>query len=391
MCSLLQHPTSHTLLTSPTPYQIGLVCVERISTAQVVVSQPHHAVPRWRCYWLLKTTQLCRTCVRQHAYPFKFDQTPQSTLSARKILCGQNVTNMVSCQRPTIACNCLTKGSYKTVTNPFGSRVTAYLPRKCPLIKNASFGDRLVEGISFLPTTTNRVFACIVSPRKPPPKWQKNDLVSGGHGQAGSCRGQWTGWIGSAPVQISGCGLHGALSWCGQGEGQSFLVSSWAHCFWQALWVHCTEMHTSRTPPTPCQSLTTTKTLCTHLVWRQKEVMTKMNMIGLEPRTVESQDNVSTNWAVRTIDFITLKCFWFLKSNHSKIQITSFCWERKNSVNAENNESLFTYYLNCVGKSNPVCLIQQLPLVIMLASYVQWLYFLIWSGKIDPFTFSHLC
>jgi hypothetical protein len=32
---------------------------------------------------------------------------------------------------------------------------------------------------------------------------------------------------------------------------------------------------------------------------------------------------------------------------------------------------LFTYYLNCVGKSNPVCLIQQLPLVILLASYVQ--------------------
>jgi len=32
---------------------------------------------------------------------------------------------------------------------------------------------------------------------------------------------------------------------------------------------------------------------------------------------------------------------------------------------------LFTYYLNCVGKSHPVCLIQQLPLVILLASYVQ--------------------
>jgi len=32
---------------------------------------------------------------------------------------------------------------------------------------------------------------------------------------------------------------------------------------------------------------------------------------------------------------------------------------------------LFTYYLNCVGKSDPVCLIRQLPLVILLASYVQ--------------------
>jgi len=26
--------------------------------------------------------------------------------------------------------------------------------------------------------------------KKTPPKWQKNDLVSGGHGQAGSWRGQ---------------------------------------------------------------------------------------------------------------------------------------------------------------------------------------------------------
>ena len=50
----------------------------------------------------------------------------------------------------------------------------------------------------------------------------------GRHGQTGSWRGQWTGWIGFAPVQISGCGLDGALSWCGQGEGQIFLVSSWA-------------------------------------------------------------------------------------------------------------------------------------------------------------------
>jgi len=30
---------------------------------------------------------------------------PQSTLRARKTLCGQNVTNMVNCQMPTIACN----------------------------------------------------------------------------------------------------------------------------------------------------------------------------------------------------------------------------------------------------------------------------------------------
>ena len=43
------------------------------------------------------------------------------------------------------------------------------------------------------------------------------------------------------------------------------------HCFWQALWVHCTEMHTSGTPPTPCLSLTTDESLCTHPAWRPKK------------------------------------------------------------------------------------------------------------------------
>ena len=38
-------------------------------------------------------------------------------------------------------------GSYKTVAIPFGSRVTGYLPRERPLVKNGSFGDRFVEGI----------------------------------------------------------------------------------------------------------------------------------------------------------------------------------------------------------------------------------------------------
>ena len=37
----------------------------------------------------------------------------------------------------------------------------------------------------------------------------------------------------------------------------AFSTSSKFHCFWQALWVHCTEIHTSGTPLTPCYSLTT--------------------------------------------------------------------------------------------------------------------------------------
>jgi len=42
---------------------------------------------------------------------------------------------------------------------------------------------------------------------------KRNDLVSGGHGRAGSLGGPWTGWISSAPEQISRCGLDGVLSW----------------------------------------------------------------------------------------------------------------------------------------------------------------------------------
>ena len=37
-------------------------------------------------------------------------------------------------------------GTYKTVAVPFGSRVIAQLPREHRLVKNGSFGDRLVEG-----------------------------------------------------------------------------------------------------------------------------------------------------------------------------------------------------------------------------------------------------
>jgi len=38
-------------------------------------------------------------------------------------------------------------GSYKTVAIPFVSRVTGYLPREHPLVKNGSCGDRFVESI----------------------------------------------------------------------------------------------------------------------------------------------------------------------------------------------------------------------------------------------------
>jgi len=75
------------------------------------------------------------------------------------------------------------------------------------------------------------------------------------------------------------------------------------HCFWQALWVHCTEMHTYRTPPTPCQSLTTTKTLCTHLVWRPKKSQRRVCMTGNRIQDFQVTRLMSVNCAERTLDF----------------------------------------------------------------------------------------
>jgi len=63
----------------------------------------------------------------------------------------------------------------------------------------------------------------------------------------------------------------------------------------------------------------------------QKKVRKKISTFGLEPRTIRNQDEVSANCAQRTIDFHKLSRFWPLRSNHFKIQITSFCCEREKS------------------------------------------------------------
>ena len=45
---------------------------------------------------------------------------------------------------------------------------------------------------------------------------------------------------------------------------------------------------------------------------------------------------------------------------------------------------LFTCYLNCMCKSNPVCLIQHCSMFFLLASYVQWIHFLVWAYENQP-------
>ena len=54
--------------------------------------------------------------------------------------------------------------------------------------------------------------------------------------------------------------------------------------------------------------------------------------------------------------------------------------ERKNSVTPKITNHLFTYYLNCTCKFYPVCLSQQWSVIFLLASYVQWHYFLVWGA-----------
>ena len=77
-------------------------------------------------------------------------KTPQSTLRARKKLCGFRVTERDKHGELSTANDRMQPafaGSYKTVSIPFGFRVTGHLPREHPLVKNGSFGDHFVQGI----------------------------------------------------------------------------------------------------------------------------------------------------------------------------------------------------------------------------------------------------
>ena len=82
--------------------------------------------------------------MRQRAYPFLARRhsrlyVKKNTLWAKRDEHG-DLSTANNRMQPAFA------GSYKTVAIPFGSRVTGYLPREHPLVKNGSFGDRFVEG-----------------------------------------------------------------------------------------------------------------------------------------------------------------------------------------------------------------------------------------------------
>jgi len=50
------------------------------------------------------------------------------------------------------------------------------------------------------------------------------------------------------------------------------------------------------------------------------------------------------------------------------------------AVTPKTTNHLFTCYLNRMCRSNPVCLIKQWSVIILLGSYVQWPHFFVWQN-----------
>ena len=71
--------------------------------------------------------------------------------------------------------------------------------------------------------------------------------------------------------------------------------------------------------------------------------------------------------------------FIYVKRRLFKLQITTRAENGKIQLTSKTTIHLFTYFLNCTCKSNPVCPSQQLSVIFLLAYYVQWHYFLVWA------------
>jgi len=110
----------------------------------------------------------------------------------------------------------------------------------------------------------------------------------------------------------------------------------------------------------------------------QKKITYRGLTPGVKPGSRMSTKHWSAIYAIRSI--VPTWSYWIRhqwrfieRSNHN------FCWERKNSVDTKNNESFIYMLLKLYCKSNPVWLIQQWSVIFLLASYVQWHYFLVWA------------
>jgi len=131
----------------------------------------------------------------------------------------------------------------------------------------------------------------------------------------------------------------------------------------------CTNL--GRLPPLVSHSLLLRHCVLTWYGGKKKKLLRKCASPGFESKSIRTQAKflppalrehlnsmgrtVSTQ---RTPINLNFKPHFFVKNG--KIQLMPKIMNH-----------LFMYYLNCVGKSNPVCLIQQIPLVILVAFYVQ--------------------
>ena len=92
---------------------------------------------------------------------------------------------------------------------------------------------------------------------------------------------------------------------------------------------------------------------------------------AFEPRTLSTKIHASTDRANRTV--INNGSYHINMSMPIYLNFKSqlFAEDRKIRSTPKITNHLFTYYLNCTCKSNPVCLIQQKSDIFLLASYVQ--------------------
>ena len=95
----------------------------------------------------------------------------------------------------------------------------------------------------------------------------------------------------------------------------------------------------------------------------KKKVKTTWQTPEVEQRTLGITEHTFVHYANHA--------FHMSNANYLKVQITTSAESGKNQSTPTITNHLFTCYLYCVCKSNPVCLIQQWSVISLLDIYVQ--------------------
>ena len=111
---------------------------------------------------------------------------------------------------------------------------------------------------------------------------------------------------------------------------------------------------------------------------QKKNVMNMCQTQGIEQESIGLQSMCRPN-VLFDQSYTIGRTLPLKNANLFKFQITTFAENGKIQLTPKITNHLFTCDLNCMCKSNPVCLIQQWWVIFLLASYVQWLYFLVWA------------